>query len=223
MPRFSFPFPPTSIPFHDTVSRLPMRRSCFVARRRSVLIRPATLEDSFGIWRVVHGAVATHAGTYTRQQIDAWVADEAAQIFLPEPVPGCTVLVAESQGQIVAFSRLSGEELEALYVHPGRAGRRIGHLLLRAAEKSASVGRIHGLSLDAALNAVRFYESAGYKVLCPSWPILDGGVALPCLRMRKTLQTAGRCLCQPRDHSIPPVAASASPSSLPSAFSRRML
>jgi GNAT superfamily N-acetyltransferase len=202
-----------------------MRRSRIVVRRRSVRIRPARPEDSLGIWRVVQAAVTTLAGTYTQQQMDAWIADEAAQTSVPGPAPGRIVLVAESQGHVVAFSRLRWAELEALYVHPAWAGHRIGQLLLRATEKSASVRRVHTVSLDAALNAVRFYASAGYQVVCPSRPVFDNGVALPCWRMQKNFHTSTRCLCQPRDHSILPVAASgsASPSSLPSVLSRRML
>jgi putative acetyltransferase len=134
------------------------------------------------------------------------------------------VLIAELQGHIIAFSRRRGEELEALYVHPARTGRRIGQLLLRATEKSASARRIHTLYLDAALNAVRFYESAGYQVLGPSLPVFDNGAALPCLRMRKHLKMAARRWCQPRDGSIQPAtSASASPSSLSSVLSRRIL
>ena len=238
---FQLPDPPLSISLDNAVTSSPnwrtrmgkaliqpfqAQRSPLVVHHWSIRIRPARPQDSFGIGRVVQAAVAGLIGPlYTRRQIDAWIADEAARILAPEPPRGCTVLAAESQGHIIAFSRLHGDEIEALYVHPARAGRRIGHLLLRATEKCAWVRGIRALQLDAALNAVRFYESAGYKVLCPSRPVLDSGVTLPCLRMEKTLQPAALRWRRQRDHSIPPVAASASasPSRLPSVLSRRML
>jgi hypothetical protein len=44
-----------------------------------------------------------------------------------------------------------------------------------------------GLQLDAALNAVPFYRSRGYKIVGASNPLCANGVALPCTRMAKTL------------------------------------
>jgi hypothetical protein len=142
--------------------------------------------------------------------------------------------VAESERRVIGFSRFSGTEVEALYVHPAQAGRKAGELLLATLERSASVRKVKTLYLDAALNAVSFYESAGYKALGPSTPVFDNGVVLPCVRMQKTLRfqpqrKAGSGVrfrrCRLRNQLLLPVPASASEafSSWPLAFSRRML
>lgn len=97
------------------------------------------------------------------------------------------MLVAELDGCIIAFSRFLRSELEALYVHPAHGRHRVGELLLRNVERLVSSSNVKTLYLDAALNAVQFYRSAGYDILEPSMPVFDNGIALPCIRMHKSL------------------------------------
>lgn len=159
----------------------------------SVSIRLARPEDATAIWRVLKAAVTTVIErNYTRVQIEAWIADEAPETLAAHLALGRTVFVAETEQRVIAFSRFCRPELEALYVHPNRAGHGVGELLLRAVENTASVGEVKTVCLDAALNAVPFCTSAGYQVLGPSKPLFDNGVALPCIRMRKTLSSDGR-------------------------------
>ena len=158
-----------------------------------VLVREATPEDVADIRNVLRASVTTLIERpYTRPQIAAWIADEDPGKFTRDSVPGRQVFVAESQGRVVGFSRLAGTEVEALYVHPAQAGCKVGELLLSVVEATASLHDVTTLYLDAALNAVSFYESGGYRVLGPSLALFDDGVALPCVRMQKTL--CCRCL-----------------------------
>jgi putative acetyltransferase len=176
-------------------------------RRPAVLVRRAVRQDAIAIWRVIQEAVTTLIGhPYTRAQIDAWIEDEHPAKISRYIELGRTAFVAESNRRIIGFSLLSGTEIEALYVHPAHSGRKVGDRLLSTMEESASVRRVETLYLDAALNAVRFYESRGYRALGPSLPIFDNGVALPCVRM-----------CRRRNHLT------AASSSAGSAFSRKML
>ena len=155
------------------------------------------------MWRVLKAAVTKLAGpVYTRAQIDAWIADENPQ----RSAPGRTVFVAESDRRIIGFSRYHGAEIEALYVHPDQAGRKVGDLLLSAIEKSAAAREIETLYLDATVNAVHFYRSAGYTVIGNSMPVFDNGVALPCVRMQKTLQTESRQVTALWGHQSTPLA-----------------
>ena len=161
-----------------------------IRRVPSVRIRQSRPEEAIAIWNVLKAAVNTLVGRpYTRAQVSAWIADEEPKHDTRDFAPGCTVFVAESERRIIGFSRFSRIELEALYVHPAQAGRKVGELLLKAVERSASAGNVKTLALDAALNAVSFYESAGYRVLGRSTPLFDNGIALPCVRMQKTLQS----------------------------------
>lgn len=178
--------PETCLPFRQRC-RLPIESDSSVSIR---LVRP---EDAAAIWHVLKAAVTTLIGqTYTRVQIEAWIADEAPEMLIEHLALGRTVFVAESERRVIGFSRFCRPELEALYVHPNLAGHGVGESLLRTVENSASVGDVKTVCLDAALNAVPFYTYAGYQVLGPSTPLFDNGVALPCIRMRKTLSSHGR-------------------------------
>jgi len=169
----------------------------------SVSIRLAGPEDATAIWHVLKAAVTTLIGqTYTRVQIEAWIADEAPETLTRHLALGRSAFVAESERRVIGFSRFYRPELEALYVHPHWAGHGVGELLLRAVESTASAGGVKSVCLDAALNAVPFYTSAGYQVLGPSAPLFDSGVPLPCIRMRKTLSSDGR---QPAVPALSPV------------------
>lgn len=164
------------------------RRSPLIECHSSVSIRRAGLGDATQIWQVLKAAVTTLVGqTYTRAHIEAWIEDEAPQNLGRDLALGRTVFVAESEQRVIGFSRLCRQEVEALYVHPAKSRQRVGELLLRAVEESPSARLAGTLCLDAALNAVPFYRSAGYEVLGPSTPVFDNGVALPCIRMQKVL------------------------------------
>ena len=163
------------------------RQSSSIGIQPLVVIRKAAARDAGAIYDVLKAAVTPLVDRiYTRSQIDAWIADEAPD-KLVQGIKFGTVLIAESDRRIVGFSRLSGAEVEALYVHPAYAGRSVGNLLLATLEKFALVGKVDALSLDAVLSAVAFYESAGYEVIGPSMPLFDNGVSLPCVRMQKIL------------------------------------
>jgi len=170
------------LPSASLTTRLPAR--C----RPTVSIRRAISQDAPAAWNVLREAVKTLGGRwYSPAQVEAWIADEDPARRPGDFQLGRTAFVAEMDRQVVGFSRLSGREVEALYVHPAQAGHQIGEFLLAALERSASVRRVKTLCLDAALNAVPFYISLGYRIVGPSAPLLDNGVALPCVRMAKTI------------------------------------
>ncbi len=153
-----------------------------------VSIRRAKAEDAVAIWEVLKAAVRPLAyRLYSLEQVNAWIEDEAPQRLNPDSAFDTTVFVAESERRIVGFSRSRGSEVEALYVHPDQAGHKVGALLLRTQEQSALVRNVTTLYLDAVLNAVGFYQFAGYRIIGPSTPSFDNGVILPCIRMEKRL------------------------------------
>ncbi|MDQ2734459.1 MAG: GNAT family N-acetyltransferase [Pseudomonadota bacterium] len=59
--------------------------------------------------------------------------------------------------------------------------------MLAQLEASARTLGIAELSLDASLNAVSFYERAGYSAAAESDHELAPGVSIPCIAMRKDL------------------------------------
>ena len=81
------------------------------------------------------------------------------------------LVVAEDAGGIAGFGQLNqtNGEVDAVYVLPGRQGEGIGGALLRSLEVAARAAGLKELHLSATLNAVPFYERAGYVGKAPSF------------------------------------------------------
>lgn len=79
----------------------------------------------------------------------------------PDQIPD--VIVAESEGRIVGFAALVGNELDGLFVEPDMWAGGVGSSLVGAAVHHA---RVHGLSLTVLANptARGFYEKCGFTM-----------------------------------------------------------
>ena len=111
------------------------------------------------------------------------VTPEALQAQLFGPRPAAEVVVAEADGEVVAFALFftnfstflarPGLYLEDLFVRPERRGLGIGQALLRPLASLAverACGRFEWSVLDWNTNAIGFYESMGATVM-PDWRI----------------------------------------------------
>ncbi|MFB6140002.1 MAG: GNAT family N-acetyltransferase [Halosimplex sp.] len=78
-------------------------------------------------------------------------------------------------------------EVVAVYVHPDRARSGVGSAVLAHLEGYARGAGLAELSLTASLNAVAFYERAGYERVEGVTLEIGGGVAIDCVRMHKPL------------------------------------
>ena len=110
--------------------------------------------------------------------------------------PAAEAMVAEVQGQVVAFALyftnfstflgLPGLYLEDLYVQPAHRGSGLGKALLQhlgALAVARGCGRFEWSVLDWNINAIQFYEKMGATVM-PEWRI--------CRVTGPSLQTFGR-------------------------------
>ncbi len=99
------------------------------------------------------------------------------------PRPAAEAVVAEVEGQVVAFALFftnfstflgqPGLYLEDLYVQPAHRGAGLGKALLRhlgALAVARGCGRFEWSVLDWNENAIRFYEKMGATVM-PDWRI----------------------------------------------------
>jgi putative acetyltransferase len=75
------------------------------------------------------------------------------------------VLVAEVESEIAGFAEASFEtpELDKLYVRPAYQRRGVAGALLDAIERRVRERGVKSLSVEASLNAVPFYEQAGFR------------------------------------------------------------
>lgn len=73
------------------------------------------------------------------------------------------VWVADTDGDIAGWIEIEGNRIAALYVQPDVAGRGVGSGLLEHAENQIRSHGFHRVTLEASLNAERFYEHRGYE------------------------------------------------------------
>jgi putative acetyltransferase len=93
-------------------------------------------------------------------------------------------------GDAVGWGRLDKNdgEVSAVYVHPDYAREGVGSKILDHLEGVACEHDIDRVHLLASLNAVPFYEAAGYEALGETLQETSGGVIIECVEMEKELE-----------------------------------
>lgn len=151
--------------------------------------RPATLADLSTLWELRTRAVrAGCAGHYPAAVIDIWCA-APAPASLPLLVQAGGAVVAEENGHIVGYAVLNLDtgELNAAFVEPRQQRRGIALQLLQQLESMACQRSLSRLFLSASLNAVPFYERAGFVSLRKELYPHRCGVDLASVFMEKQL------------------------------------
>lgn len=152
-------------------------------------IRSATADDAdeiAGLHRasILRGCIAD----YSKAQLKAWVGTLEPAVYLPI-IDRAYVRVAKHEGAVAGFATTSvGSGLvNALYVAPFAMHEGLGTALLADAEEALLTAGQHEARLNATFNAVDFYRWLGYEDVGATSQRLPGGVALPCIAMRKAL------------------------------------
>ena len=153
-----------------------------------ITIRRATQEDIESIWnvhiRAIQEACKSH---YSSKEIEDW-----SQVLRParynQPIKRGSFFVAVDDNLIVGFGNLNQDsgEIEAVYVTPEYVGRGVGMEILQALESVARDLGLPILRLSSSLNAVHFYENAGYRRQKQKRYLLPGEM-VACLPMVKEL------------------------------------
>ena len=154
------------------------------------MLRRANLEDASAVHRVHMASIRGLAlEKYSAEQVEAWCGGRTPENY-HSPITEQFVLVAEQEGRVVGFAQLDAKRatVVAVYVEPGFTRRGVGLKLLRALEEQALSVGLSELSLQASLNAVEFYASAGYATGELSQHFVGRGVSLPCIAMSRALR-----------------------------------
>ena len=155
-------------------------------------IRKAKQEDKEPIWRVHVKAVReTCVSHYSQEVIRVW-AERLQPEKYEEAIRSNDFFVAEEDGAVVGFGELdrAGGEIQGLYVSPDVASRGVGSETPRSHLK-----RGHALSgwdrcnLTSSLNAVSFYERAGFKAVGEVTKTLSPGVERASVKMSKQVSS----------------------------------
>lgn len=155
-------------------------------------VRKAETEDAEAVSRVRREAMRAKAsGSYTPEQIEAWIGGRGSQDWLYAMTDGGeTLFVAEVSGRIVGFASLKDDEVMAVYAAPD-APPGAGSALLAAVEAEARARGIDRLQLMSTLNAVGFYEKQGYRRIGEAEFPMAGGVRIRMVEMDKELRQSG--------------------------------
>ena len=130
-----------------------------------ITIRRARQEDKESIWNVHIRAIQEVCKShYSPKEIKDW-----SEVLKPcrynEPIKRRSLFVAVDDNLIVGFGNLNqySGEIEAVYVAPEYVRRGVGREILQALESVARDVGLTLLRLSSSLNAVQFYENAGYR------------------------------------------------------------
>ena len=152
-------------------------------------VRRAREEDAEGVWRVHTRAIRGIANShYTPEEVEAWASPRKPEHYA-EAIRNKEFYVAEEEGAVIGFGTLNPEEneIEAVYVSPQVVRRGVGSaILVRLEERARDLG-LKTLKMDASLNAVPFYRSAGYESQKGMKHRLSSGVEIGCELMTKEL------------------------------------
>lgn len=151
--------------------------------------RSATLADMAAMWTVRTAAVrVTCASHYSPEVIDTLCA-AAPPASMPELIRTGGTVVAEAQGRMLGYAALDiGKgEVDAVFVDPGQQGRGIARALLATLEAIAAQRGIGRLCLSSSLNAVPFYERAGFLAVRDEVYPHRSGIGIPSVFMEKQL------------------------------------
>lgn len=154
----------------------------------TISLHPATAADIPALWalrtRAVRISCASH---YAPDIIARWSAASAPDSYLRLLAQGGGLLARED-GALRGYAILdtASGEVEAVFVDPGQGGRGVGRRLLTGLEALADERALaRPLFLYAALNAVAFYEAAGYVRRRAAQYAHPAGMLLDCVYMDK--------------------------------------
>ena len=128
-------------------------------------VRTATHEDRTAL-PALHTAAVLEFGSsdYDTEDVGKWAKVDDRSLEDYETDSGDHFTVAIRSDTVAEFGHLvpNSGEIHAVYVHPDHAGRGVGSALLAELEGYARGCGLTELTLQSSLNAVGFYEGAGY-------------------------------------------------------------
>lgn len=149
--------------------------------------RFAKSSDAAAVWALRANAIRLKCSShYPADVIETWAAAKMPSTF-GALIENEHFVVVEQGGRIVGYAGLNPteQEIEAIFVSPDFSGQGLGALLLERAEKQARDLRFGTVKLKASLNAVNFYQRAGYSEVGRGWHSSMSGLEIACVHMEK--------------------------------------
>ncbi len=142
-----------------------MAESASAARQpanEAVVLRPARPGEGAALFdTTVESVRALAAGRYSPEQIAGWMGARSPAYYEDIIARGRTV-VAEAGGEVVGFVDAEPGEVTRLFLKPKAAGRGLGGRLLALGIAAARQWHDGAITVEATLNAERFYARHGF-------------------------------------------------------------
>ncbi len=152
-------------------------------------LRPANCKELALLWELRTRAVAhACASHYSAAVLAAWLAAPAPDSLRRHVAHGGGTVAIED-GSLLGYAVLdaAGGEVDAVFVEPAQQGRGVGAMLMDAIETAALAAGHKRLFLSASLNAVPFYQRAGFAAVREELYPHRSGIAIPSVYMEKHL------------------------------------
>lgn len=129
------------------------------------LIRPAQQGDGQALYDVTHLSIlASGQAFYSSEQLAGWMGARTAATYEAIIAKG-NVMVAERNGQLVAFVDTEGGEVTRLFLLPEATGSGLGKHLLELGIERVKREYKEDIRVEATLNAESFYAHHGFKAV----------------------------------------------------------
>jgi N-acetylglutamate synthase-like GNAT family acetyltransferase len=157
-------------------------------------LRRATAADASAMWDVRCDAIRqTCRSHYPVDLLERWASTPLPETF-GQRIEDEYVVVGTLDSRIVGFASLKASEelVDAVFVSPDAGRRGLGRQLLAQLEEVAVKLGLQTLRVNASLNAAPFYAAAGYEAISEDIYTTSAGVAIECVRMRKSLRAQSK-------------------------------
>ncbi|MCU9849971.1 GNAT family N-acetyltransferase [Defluviimonas sp. WL0024] len=132
----------------------------------NLVIRPARAGDGASVFEITRDSVAGLAGDfYSEQQIINWMGERTPEFYENLISHGRMFVAVREDGRAVGFVDTVPGEVTRMFILPEAAGQGLGSHLLALGIAKASEGFSGPITVEATLNAVRFYEKHGFVAL----------------------------------------------------------
>ncbi|HRR94802.1 MAG TPA: GNAT family N-acetyltransferase [Candidatus Paceibacterota bacterium] len=108
----------------------------------------------------------TNSQFYEQEQINEWLSTIKLE-NIQDQLNNTTWIVIKNNNEILGFAQYSLEdkELYQIQINPDEQGKGYGRELYNYIENDFRINKIKQISLFATLNAVKFYEKLGFRVM----------------------------------------------------------
>lgn len=152
----------------------------------SVVVRRAEVSDTAGVDTVIERAIrGSSLDLYSREQIEAWATGRTVAPTR-KMIESTVGYVAVSDGLVVGFSNLDGDDVDQLYVDPAVDGNGVARMLFGAVEAEAIERGLSALTATASLRAVPAFHNFGFAEQARADRPFNGAI-FQVIRMRKQL------------------------------------